>query len=193
MQLVHAFSILLSSSIDVSVLPNVLEVLQAGNDTRYSPRETSSAVLYVSELFIFRCEVAAAAAAAAVVINDDEDGALAKLKCSLLVHSVMFKAIYDHLLRTVPLCPATDELPEIARMLLQLRCRLEAILGPFAAGRRLRLHGMSAVDLNGSVVEVMADGKGVDGRVAVRIIENTALTKRYANGLRVKSENLESL
>ena len=52
---------------------------------------------------------------------------------------------------------------------------------------------MSAADLNGSVVEVMADGKGVDGRVAVRIIENTALTKRYANGLRVKSDNLESL
>jgi hypothetical protein len=110
------------------------------------------------------------------------------------VRSVMFKAIYDHLLRHVPLCPGTDELPEFARMLLQLRSRLEAILlEPFATGRRLRLHGMSAADLNGSVVEVMADGKGVDGRVAVRIIENTALTKRYANGLRVKSDNLESL
>jgi hypothetical protein len=81
MQLVHAFSILLSSSIDISVLPNVLEVLQAGNNARYSPRETSSAVLYVSELFIFRCDVAAAAAAAAI-INDDEDVALLKLKYS---------------------------------------------------------------------------------------------------------------
>ena len=81
MQLVHAFSILLSSSIDISVLPNVLEVLQAGNNARYSPRETSSAVLYVSELFIFRCDVAAAAAAAAI-INDDEDVALSKLKYS---------------------------------------------------------------------------------------------------------------
>ena len=79
MQLVHAFSILLSSSIDISVLPNVLEVLQAGNNARYSPRETSSAVLYVSELFIFRCDVAAAAAA---IINDDEDVALSKLKYS---------------------------------------------------------------------------------------------------------------
>ena len=78
MQLVHAFSILLSSSIDISVLPNVLEVLQAGNNARYSPRETSSAVLYVSELFIFRCDVAAAAA----IINDDEDVALSKLKYS---------------------------------------------------------------------------------------------------------------
>ena len=77
MQLVHAFSILLSSSIDISVLPNVLEVLQAGNNARYSPRETSSAVLYVSELFIFRCDVAAAA-----IINDDEDVALSKLKYS---------------------------------------------------------------------------------------------------------------
>ena len=84
MQLVHAFSILLSSSIDISVLPNVLEVLQAGNNARYSPRETSSAVLYVSELFIFRCDVAAAAAAAAAaaIINDDEDVALSKLKYS---------------------------------------------------------------------------------------------------------------
>jgi len=79
MQLVHAFSILLSSSIDISVLPNVLEVLQAGNTARYSPRETSSAVLYVSELFIFRCDVAAAAAA---TINNDEDVALSKLKYS---------------------------------------------------------------------------------------------------------------
>ena len=82
MQLVHAFSILLSSSIDISVLPNVLEVLQAGNNARYSPRETSSAVLYVSELFIFRCDVAAAAAAANVNVNDDEDVALSKLKYS---------------------------------------------------------------------------------------------------------------
>jgi hypothetical protein len=83
MQIVHAFSILLSSSIDISILPNVLEVLQAGNNARYSPRETSSAVLYVSELFIFRCDVAAAAAAAAAaIINDDEDVALLKLKYS---------------------------------------------------------------------------------------------------------------
>ena len=82
MQIVHAFSILLSSSIDISILPNVLEVLQAGNNARYSPRETSSAVLYVSELFIFRCDFAAAAAAAAAIINDDEDVALSKLKYS---------------------------------------------------------------------------------------------------------------
>jgi hypothetical protein len=82
MQIVHAFSILLSSSIDISILPNVLEVLQAGNNARYSPRETSSAVLYVSELFIFRCDVAAAAAAANVNVNDDEDVALSKLKYS---------------------------------------------------------------------------------------------------------------
>jgi hypothetical protein len=86
MQIVHVFSILLSSSIDISILPNVLEVLQAGNNTRYSPRETSSAVLYVSELFIFRCDVAAAAAAANVNVNvnvnDDEDVALSKLKHS---------------------------------------------------------------------------------------------------------------
>lgn len=81
MQIVHAFSILLSSSIDISILPNVLEVLQAGNNARYSPRETSSAVLYVSELFIFRCDVAAAAAAN-VNVNDDEDVALSKLKYS---------------------------------------------------------------------------------------------------------------
>jgi hypothetical protein len=87
MQIVHAFSILLSSSIDIAILPNVLEVLQAGNNARYSPRETSSAVLYVSELFIFRCDVAgggggAAAAAANVNVNDDEDVALSKLKYS---------------------------------------------------------------------------------------------------------------
>jgi hypothetical protein len=66
----------------------------------------------------------------------------------------MFKAIYDYLVRHVLLCSGTDELPENARMLLQLRPRLEAILIPYAAGRRLRLHGMSAVDLNGAVVEV---------------------------------------
>ena len=106
----------------------------------------------------------------------------------------MFKAIYDHLVRHVPLCPGTDELPENVRMLLQLRPRLEAILAPYAAGRRLRLHGMSAAGLNGAVVEVMAGGIEVDGRVAVRIVEaNAAVTQRYANGLRVKSDNLESL
>ena len=105
----------------------------------------------------------------------------------------MFKAIYDYLVRHVPLCPGTDELPENVRMLLQLRPRLEAILSPYAAGRRMRLHGMSAVGLNGAVVEVTAGGIEVDGRVAVRIVEaNAAVTQRYANGLRVKSDNLES-
>ena len=105
----------------------------------------------------------------------------------------MFKAIYDYLVRHALLCLGTDELPENARMLLQLRPRLEAILMPDSAGRRLRLHGMSAVGLNGAVVEVMAGGTGVDGRVAVRIVEaNAAVIQRYANGLRVKSDNLES-
>ena len=82
MQVVHAYGILLTSSIDTSVLPHVLEVLQAGDAACYSPRYTSSAVLYVSELFIFRCDVAAAAAAANVNVNDDEDVALSKLKYS---------------------------------------------------------------------------------------------------------------
>lgn len=71
---------------------------------------------------------------------------------------------------------------------------MEAILIPYAAGRRLRLHGMSAVDLNGAVVEVMTGGIGVGGRVAMRVVEaSTAVMQRYANGLRVKSDNLESL
>ena len=106
----------------------------------------------------------------------------------------MFKAIYDNLVRHIPQCLTTDELPESARMLLQLRPRLEAILTPYASGRRHRLHGMSVMDLNGVVVEVMADGVGGDGRVAVRIVEaSAALTQRYASGLRVKSGNLQIL
>ena len=106
----------------------------------------------------------------------------------------MFKDIYHHLVSQMPLFPGHDELPENARMLLQLPSRLQAILTPHAAGRRLRLHGMSAAGLNGALVEVTADGIGADGRVAVRIVEGSAaVTQRYVNGLRVKSDNLESL
>ena len=58
MQLVIAYNILLASSIDISILPHVLDVLRAGNTARYSPRQTSCAMLYASELLILRRAVA---------------------------------------------------------------------------------------------------------------------------------------
>ena len=54
-QLMQACSIMLSSSIDTSIISHVFDVLEAGNTARFSPRYTSSAVLYASELYIYRC------------------------------------------------------------------------------------------------------------------------------------------
>jgi hypothetical protein len=69
MHVVHAYSILLTSSIDISLLPHVLEVLQAGDAARYSPRYTSSAVLYASELLIFRRAVGGGGGGGVVVVD----------------------------------------------------------------------------------------------------------------------------
>jgi|LauGreSuBDMM15SN_2_FD.fasta_scaffold595574_1 hypothetical protein len=54
-QLMHAYSLMLSSSIDTSIIPHVLTVVEPGASSRFSARYTSSAVLYLSELYIHRC------------------------------------------------------------------------------------------------------------------------------------------
>ena len=54
-QLMHAYSLMLTSSIDTSIIEHVLSVLDAGASSRFSARYTSSAVLYLSELYIHRC------------------------------------------------------------------------------------------------------------------------------------------
>jgi hypothetical protein len=58
-QLMHAYSLMLSSSIDTSIIPHVLTVVEPGASSRFSARYTSSAVLYLSELYIHRCAAVA--------------------------------------------------------------------------------------------------------------------------------------
>ena len=54
-QLMHAYSLMLSSSIDTSIIPHVLSIAEPGASSRFSARYTSSAALYLSELYIHRC------------------------------------------------------------------------------------------------------------------------------------------
>ena len=87
---------------------------------------------------------------------------------------------------------STATFPDSIRMLLSLRERVEAVLTPFAVGRRLRLQGMSSAGLNGALVEVVVAGEGGDGRVTVKIVSASAeVARKFAGGLRVKVENVE--
>lgn len=54
-QLMHAYSLMLTSSIDTSIIEHVLSVLDAGASSRFSARYKSSALLYMCDLCIHRC------------------------------------------------------------------------------------------------------------------------------------------
>ena len=121
----QACSIMLSSSIDTSIISHVFDVLEAGNSARFSPRYTSSAVLYASELYIHRC----------AQVTSHHTSSDIVLQCfnptNLTLHSVTMKAIYDSTRSRSSLPAESDALPESVRDMLRLRPRLQALLTPY--------------------------------------------------------------